>query len=176
MKHPLSHYVKQAHKTAVEKGWWENRTPFTPAVKKMLIVSELCEAIEELRNGRGLGEIWYGEGNKPEGFPIEIADAFIRAADLVGALSDDKDSLIVSIPCTANHWHMQVSDGESATAYILDITRQLLSGTDYRVACLQFMVDLERLCCAAEIDLGEAIEIKSAFNATREHRHGGRAM
>ena len=59
--------------------------------KLMLIVSELAEAMEELRNPR----IWqrnnyvYFVGDKPDGFAIELIDALIRLLDLCAALRID---------------------------------------------------------------------------------------
>lgn len=50
--------------------------------KLMLAVSELVEAVEELRDGRGLGEKYYRTDGKPEGFGVEVADAIIRLLDL----------------------------------------------------------------------------------------------
>jgi hypothetical protein len=45
----------------------------------MLIVSELAEALEEIRNGNF--ETYYSQDTKPEGLHIELADAVIRIAD-----------------------------------------------------------------------------------------------
>ena len=46
--------------------------------KTMLAVGELSEAVEELRNGHAPHEVYLSEGGKPEGFPVEVADAIIR--------------------------------------------------------------------------------------------------
>lgn len=45
-----------------------------------LIVSEITEALDELRAGRNPTEVYLVEG-KPEGVPIELADAVLRIAD-----------------------------------------------------------------------------------------------
>lgn len=47
----------------------------------MLIVDEIAEAHEEFRSGHGFAEVYYKDG-KPEGIPIELADAVIRLLDL----------------------------------------------------------------------------------------------
>lgn len=52
-------------------------------VKLGLITSEIAEAMEEIRSGRGIAERYYGENGKPEGVPVEIVDAIIRAFDLL---------------------------------------------------------------------------------------------
>lgn len=76
----LKSIMERVHKTAVEHGWWENENRNFGELM-MLSVTELAEAFEEYRNGRGLAEIYFGEGGKPEGVPVEIADVFIRLMD-----------------------------------------------------------------------------------------------
>lgn len=49
------------------------------AKKDLLEVSELTEALDELRNGRTADEIYTSEGGKLEGYLIEKFDAVIRA-------------------------------------------------------------------------------------------------
>lgn len=86
------------HKWAKRKGWWELPAKLQElvdgddeiaqwvgthviAAKLLLVVSEVCEAFEELRNGHSIIETYEHEG-KPEGFGIELADAGIRLLDL----------------------------------------------------------------------------------------------
>ena len=86
--------VKKCHKLAVEKGfwgnyaqkmklyngyWWKDRNK---AELLMLIVSELGEACEALRN------------NDIKNFKEEIADTAIRLADLCGGLDIDLEKEI----------------------------------------------------------------------------------
>lgn len=82
----VSELISKAHLNAVEKGWWDNDTSLDRnfGTSLMLVVSELAEAMEEYRNGRGKDEIWYGPDGKPEGIPVELADVVIRIADLCG--------------------------------------------------------------------------------------------
>ena len=75
--------------------------------KLLLAVSEICEAQEEVRDGKRIDEIYYeranlGEmpdgnikwGKKPCGFPVEIADAIIRLLDICGAFNIDIEEVI----------------------------------------------------------------------------------
>ncbi len=84
--------------------------------KLMLVVSEIAEALEELRNNNSPVHIYWATpghplagmttgdgvpsekliemGRKPEGFPIEIADAVIRIADLCRLLGIDLEGAL----------------------------------------------------------------------------------
>lgn len=61
--------------------------------KLMLVITELAEAMEAFRLGRRLGEVWY-ENGKPEGIPVEIADAVIRLFDWCEANGIDLEDMI----------------------------------------------------------------------------------
>lgn len=101
-------------RASASKGWHEGR-PTDPAMlghwqgnKLMLMVSELVEAHDELRNGKAANETYYptkpeaittGGTNlfKPEGVPSELADTVIRIFDFcytegidLGAIIDEK--------------------------------------------------------------------------------------
>ncbi len=126
--------ISRCHETAKRKGWWEkykylSRTssdfqellPDIIGSKLCLAHSELSEALEEVRNGRGPKEVYFShtlmdEGGvrytseektmkverpdgsvaylKPEGFGVELADAVIRIFDLAGWLGIDLAELI----------------------------------------------------------------------------------
>lgn len=96
MSESLQYYTEKAHKNASSKGFWDaerdillkmEQAAFTPeevktvknafvTQKLMLIVNELSEAIEALRN------------NDNYNFKEEIADTFIRWADFCGGSWD----------------------------------------------------------------------------------------
>lgn len=78
----------------------------------LLAISEICEAQEELRDGRHPVEIYHAGGDytqgynamyslgmfpkdmKPEGFPVEIADAIIRLLDIAAKFEIDIEQVI----------------------------------------------------------------------------------
>ena len=100
----VSEMVREAHANAEKHGFWDDPPELGTSIA--LIHSELSEALEEVRQGNP--GMWYikrgtigGEpaekmelglpknGEKPEGFITELADAVIRIADLCGYLGID---------------------------------------------------------------------------------------
>ena len=88
----IDELVQKSYEAAREKGFHDE--PPNVGEKLMLVVSELAEALEEARSPMGLMRLnltYTGTDDqgvhKPEGFPIELADAVIRIADLCGALN-----------------------------------------------------------------------------------------
>ncbi len=81
----LQKLMFDSRRVAVEHGFVTNWNNFPE--KLMLIVSELSEALEEFRSGH-TDDIYFRESDgKPEGIPVELADAVIRMAELCEALS-----------------------------------------------------------------------------------------
>lgn len=96
MKKSISDWVRQSHITAKSKGWWdEAQSPEKEFPEKMLLViSEISEAVEEFRNGHALDEVYTAENGKPEGVPVELADALIRIFDLCGYAGIDLEAAL----------------------------------------------------------------------------------
>lgn len=67
--------------TSEDHGWHDKER--TVGDVCALIHSEVSEALEHYRDGRPLTEIFYSEEkpDKPDGFPIELADVIIRTLD-----------------------------------------------------------------------------------------------
>lgn len=101
----ITSWAEQIHALAVEKGWWDRVPPGAgpeqtmPVVleKLLLVHSEISEAVEELRAGHWYRDVYYrieSGGDKPEGFPVEIADAVIRLLDLCWFLAIDLENVV----------------------------------------------------------------------------------
>lgn len=76
----LDQLVANAHQTAKEKGWWEDKRSALDC--HMLMVSEIAEATESYRNMEV--PVWTTPEGKPCGEAIELADCVIRIADYFG--------------------------------------------------------------------------------------------
>lgn len=98
-----------------ERGWHDrwNEVKDTDAAtdhlaaKLALIHSEVSEALEELRNGRHYTEVYYN-GEKPEGFPVELADTVIRILDLCAMTGIDLEAVLLkklAFNVTRGHKH-----------------------------------------------------------------------
>lgn len=92
----LEELIHESYHCAVEKGWWENPHEGVITEKLLLMVTEIAEATEEIRNGHEPTEVYYNDAKpgKPEGFGIEIADLLIRTFDLCEHLGVDLEECL----------------------------------------------------------------------------------
>lgn len=74
----LSELQREAHRIAVDHGWWEK--PRSAGEALMLMVTELSEAMEALREGSPQSDKIPGFSQVEE----ELADAIIRILDFAG--------------------------------------------------------------------------------------------
>lgn len=167
------------HQTAVEKGWWpssgyQNMTRDELDEKLFLVTTELAEAFEIYRSRRALTETWAGEGGKPEGFGVEMADAYIRILDLAGAL--EVSSLSFTRP---------PHEGRSLSGLMMETTKALsrasnvatahgIQGGLFANAISDSLFLVEEVCRQSGVDLLSLIETKAAYNKTRPYRHGNK--
>lgn len=82
---------KEIHENAKNAGWYDKYR--SPLEHHMLIVSEIAEASEEVRNGTAPYYKSYDEA-KPEGEAVEIADALIIILDYAAYKGWDLDKII----------------------------------------------------------------------------------
>lgn len=97
---------KESFEIAQAHGFWDDETAeglliaipekYLVSTKLMLVVSELAEALEEVRGNQDLSVWNVDEKGKPLGFPTEIADAIIRLCDLAEYLGIDLSDVIAS--------------------------------------------------------------------------------
>ncbi|TFE30813.1 hypothetical protein [Cohnella luojiensis] len=108
MPKTINEFVQVAHHNAINKGWYEEPRTFSEVIA--LMHSELSEALEDYRKGRGFTEIWYEKENdlgivfaqgkqpapewKPCGIPSELADTVIRIFDTCGHLGINLEAAI----------------------------------------------------------------------------------
>ena len=88
----IAELQQHAWQNSEDHGFHETPDVGLPT-RLMLIVSELAEALEEHRGHRAVNEIYF-DGEKPEGIPIEMADAVIRIADAAGVYGFSLQSAI----------------------------------------------------------------------------------
>lgn len=75
----LKAFIKEVHQVAKDHGWHDAPSK-TDLECMMLMVSEVAEAVEEIRKGIPPNKTYVVNG-KPEGTPVELADVLLRVFD-----------------------------------------------------------------------------------------------
>lgn len=145
----------------------------------LLAISEICEAQEELRDSRGVNEIYYQKDitnldskPKPCGFPVEIADAIIRLLDICG-----KFDISVEIPDFTSYRFDEPID--SYLVGVCGMIAECKYGTFAGLQTYKFIHNIQssitllvHLAFFNKINITEVIDEKLAYNRTRPHKHG----
>ena len=87
----LTQWSEEILEWCERKGW--NRSIVLGNVMCNLH-TEISEACEEIRNEHSVGEIYYSEGDKPEGFPIALVDLIIRVLHIFAYYGIDPDQRV----------------------------------------------------------------------------------
>ena len=104
---------------------------------------------------------------KPEGFPIEMGDAYIRVLDLMGAL-DLVPEPVAIVDVGREPWR-------KPGKHLFKIMGQVAKAdADPRRFLSHVLAGIEACCDSMGVDLAAAIETKAAYNKTRPVRHGGK--
>lgn len=84
MSKTLNELAQEIHQNAKDHGWWYEERNIGELL--CLVHSEVSEAMEDYRNS--CMTTWM-DGDKPCGFPSELADVIIRVLDMSAALGID---------------------------------------------------------------------------------------
>lgn len=151
----LNTLALQAHNTAVAKGFWEgNRNPFEVL---MLIVTEVSEATECVRNGEWTPSYQYLSRDGQQLPPIRVAEDGQGFEALLGMRPDYEEDWRELTPMLARHLGYEVKP--------VGLPSEL---ADIIIRVLDFAAQ-------QKIDMDAAVLEKMEYNATRPQRHGGKA-
>lgn len=195
----ITELVREVHKNAVSKGWWEEDRSFAEIIS--LIHSEVSEALEDYRNGLSPTTVWYEKPSdtsgvgyqagyqaspeyKPCGIPSELADICIRIFDAAGRYNWGPRLEAATVESLKRRFQSD-EKYNSFPEYLTSIHFDLSQAWNYRargserlaIVCLCHALNEVRYVAAKyNIDLNQAIAEKMAYNATRPYRHGGKVI
>lgn len=177
----LNEYRDKVNAWATRKGWNE-KPPHVPDAC-MLFVTELAEAKEDDRRNKMV--TYLDETGKPCGFPTELADTLIRILHLSGQLNIDLDR--ATILASAHTQPFQPKDQLHVGHFLMEIVTRVTMAYlvcehpkiehvpfgPFSVHLAVVVLHLQELSQLLDIDLQKEVDVKMAYNETREKRHGG---
>lgn len=183
-------WATAVHENAKSKGWWESGLDSrSPGTVIFLMLTELAESFEAYRlPDKEASDIWLVD-NKPEGLPVEIADAVIRCLDYCAALAPTcggkqviEVSIIDALEDAPQNFPEDFGD------LMMALTKMLAGAYDSHFmegsvarnrrrmirGLLRAVVTMLAYSEHEKLDVARAIQMKHEYNATRPYRHGGK--
>ena len=120
-----------------------------------------------------------GQNYKPEGFPVELADVFLRTCDLAESLKVE-----LKYDFDKRHTFTPLTDPEAIAAALRGV-HKCLDSFDLepyfgfqlaRSGLTSTLHALHQVAHATGVDLLAMAELKHAYNQTRPIRHGGKLL
>lgn len=168
-------YKELAHSNAVEKGFWEVQHSYEHSI--MLVISELCEAIEAYRKNYKSNYDNFYEDIKSIGLresfkkhikntiEDELADVYIRLYDYAGAINLDFDD-------PNNKSNIIKTNYKSFLEECFEVTRIISRGNDNIHSICVALDYLDLLVEHWNISISWHILKKMKYNSGREYKHG----
>jgi NTP pyrophosphatase (non-canonical NTP hydrolase) len=158
--------VKEAHRTATEKGWHDEPREFGTVIA--LMHAEVTEAQESVLPG--------GQNN----FTEELADVLIRMYDACGEFNiplDTAETLTRERRSEIENGFYELLCLHMYLSYALETFRKEPEEIMWKRVAEHFAevhVAIYEISEKGGLDIDAAIEAKMAKNKTRPHRHGGK--
>lgn len=197
----LNEYATAIHTTAKAKGWWNPAKSIHEVL--MLVITEIAEATEEVRNGKPFvyfntptgvvthQDLGWGYPNlkvgseiqKPEGEGIEVADAAIRLLDFAGYLGLNVSEETFETALKYMHTTPPPDADKPLKWHFLFTNAVVHLGHEKysrHVSALgpEMAILLAEMSWYTEskgIPLVQLMRSKMEYNETRSHRHGRKA-
>jgi hypothetical protein len=192
MNTSLSELAKTSHEVSRSKGWWEEG-PKPDSTLIDLMHSEVSEALEDFRMNHAPNESWLENGKKPCGVPSELSDIIIRIGDYFGGrgldleaaykrtldlepIKDFEQGLARIHHALSMAWGSSqdfLSEGNPLLNNPINVKNMLDGKTYWLAMAVRYTFDLAKMY---DIDLWHHINLKTEYNKTRPHRHGGKRI
>lgn len=154
----IENLCEQANATATANGF----TEATPAEDVALMHSELSELLEDIRDGKGLHEILYEQKVELPPTILEQIVSFVRkvvGSSQVGSVRRYETVLTTERAHTLPDGTVVLNKPVGAPSELADV-----------------LVRVFHFCGRHKVPLARAVTEKMAYNATRGHKHGGKAL
>ena len=183
----LEEYQKDIVASNTAAGWYEDTR--TLGEECALLHSEISEMFEAYRDnefkpyfhqvgllGMGSGVMLQGvapEGVKPEGVGSEVADVFIRLLDACHRLDMPIDEVFEA--SEAANVDVNGTFGDTITKLHKIVSDLYTSGNPLAMMG-KLLASLQVVCSKYDLELTTEVDLKLAYNKTREYRHGGKTI